>query len=1365
LAALAGTTAGQGLENENGGKCGNLIRDKEAITMYSLGIDIGYSSIKMALIDESDKIQYAKYVLHRGRVKEGLKNSLYDLAAKIPLADIRFGAVTGSGGKWLTAIGAAQSVNEVAAIVEGSAKTHPEIRSIIEIGGQSAKYITEFSANDKSRIEIGMNSNCSAGTGSFLEEQMSRLNLKLEDYSVYAARAKSIPRIAGRCSVFAKTDITHHQQEGVAVEDILLGLAYAVIRNYQGAVIKKLPLKKPILFIGGVAHNQGVITAFNDVLNLAEGELIVPEYFSQIEAAGAALIAKNEGLTVNLGKLITGIEEFDERAAAADRELELPPLRSFGEKDSLDKHGCPGMTASQELVDCFLGVDVGSTSTNLVLMNAAAEIIGFKYLRTFGNPIEAVKTGLKGLRAEFGDRVRVIGAGTTGSGRYMIGELIGADVIKDEITSQARAAVALDGSVDTIFEIGGQDSKYISLEDGVVTDFQMNKICAAGTGSFIEEQAKKFNIPIGDFGEIALRSNGPIPLGERCTVFIETSIAAQLAGGAEIEDIASGLCYSIVKNYLDKVVGQKKIGNKIFFQGGVAYNQGVVNAFRALTGKTITVPPFFSVTGAYGVAILTQEALGNAKTKFKGFDLEVQARFVEERKENRFLKNETNQFNQKVAGLIFAGYDGVIDPGRKTVGIPRALFAYGMFPMFNAFFKELGFNVLLSDPTHEETIRLGQQYSLDETCYPVKLITGHVAELVAKKVDYIFFPDLYSVDHPGSHTRQNYGCAYMQLAFKLMNQAMELEKRGIQLLTPTIAFSLGREFMIKSFQGLGEKLGKSPEQTARALQEGMRAFHDFEARIGANGKKVIQELRPDEKGFVLISKIYGVADPVLNLGIPGKLMAMGYQGLPFYDLPEGDISQEHPNMYWPFGQHILEPAQLMKEHPNLYAIFLTHHGCGPDSAFSHYFREAMAGKPYLHIEVDEHSSGVGVITRVEAFVNSLNKGEAQKAETMETYRARIVHQPVNIKHELAELRDGTTLYLPYLYPYAEILKDIFVRQGINAKVLPQTSKVSIDTGRKFTITEEYFALTALLGDVFHELKALKPGAERITFWIPQSEGAEVDGQYHRVLRTKLDEEGFKYVDIIAPFIEDLFCKDEAAGESIFLSLLAGDIMRVAHPRQRNHYLQKTLDLVKADSLKIGNLKEIAKAIAEELATLKSKKRILAIGESLVLFNDMLNNFTFTKMEAEGHRVIYSSMSESLWMIWRDYLDQNASKSTERLRCKLVEYQKDIREISECLAEESPFERDLEDLVTRADNSIGYYAGANGRYRAAKPLGDLQRIDGIVTVASMYENTGIVLNVLHKGFAAGHLKPVLHLTFDGNNNENDETKIQSFLYYI
>lgn len=1334
--------------------------------MYSVGIDIGYSSIKVTLMNGECESKYNKYLLHKGRVKETLKNVIEDLLAKYQAEEIKYGSVTGSGSKFLTKTREATFVNEVAAIVEGSTATNEKIGSIIEIGGESAKYITGLKGCDKSQLEISMNSNCSAGTGAFLEEQMSRLKLRLEDYSVYADRAKSIPRIAGRCSVFAKTDITHHQQEGVPVEDILLGLAYAVIRNYKGAVMKKLSMQKPILFVGGVAHNHGIITALKDVLNLSGEELIIPLCFSNIGALGAAVIAAKENTTIDLQKLLNSIEQVEEDYGEADDDTELPKLTPFGEDDSLGKHICKSIDNCQSTIDCYLGVDVGSTSTNMVLLDAENEVISYKYLRTLGNPVEAVRTGLKELQKELGDRIKVLGAGTTGSGRYMVGELIGADIIKDEITAQARAAVAIDSSVDTIFEIGGQDSKYISIEDGIVTDFQMNKICAAGTGSFIEEQSNKFNIPIMDFEDVALDSKKPINLGERCTVFIETSIAACLYRGAKLEDIAAGLCYSIAKNYLSRVVGQKKIGNKIFFQGGVAYNQGVVNAFRALTGKDIVVPPFFSVTGAYGAALLTKEEIGCEKTRFRGFELETKEQFIERRRENKAKADNKSIFDEKVRKLIFEGYDGSVDSTKKTVGMPRALFAYGMFSMFNALFKELGFNVVLSDPTSEETIRLGQQYALDETCYPVKLITGHVAELVEKKVDYIFFPDLFTIDHPGSMSRQNYGCAYMQLAFKVMRQAMELDKKGIELLAPTIASSQGKEFMMNSFGNMGKQLGKTPEQIAQALQKGMEAFQSFEERIGENGKQVTKELRSDEKAFVLISKIYGVADPVLNMGIPAKLMDMGYKVLPFYDLPEGDISKEHPNMFWPFGQHILEPAQLVKQHPNLYAILLTHHGCGPDSVVAHYFREEMKGKPYLHIEVDEHSSGVGVITRVEAFINSLKKAGVKEAENMEVYARNIVHQEVDIKKGLNELAAKAVVYLPYMYPYSEIFKEMLIKKGFNARVLPVSSRASVDIGRKFTIAEEYFSLTALLGDVFKELYKLpKVEKDSIAFLIPQNEGTETDGQYNRLLRTKLDEEGFKNADVIAPFMEDALDKDEEDVKLLCLGLLAGDLIRIVPKTLRKRYLNDVIDLIKNNCFELDNLKKIASQIHEELKTIRFNKRVLAVGEAMVLFNDFLNNFTFGKLEDQGHRVVYSPLSEAMWMLWKDFGNQNKDKITPLFRQRLDAFKYDIVTISECLAEESPFAKDLDNLVDRADKTLGYFAGANGRYREAKLLGDLQGIDGIITTASMYENTAVVLNVLHKGFEKEDLKPVLNLTFDGNKNENDETKIESFIYYL
>jgi predicted nucleotide-binding protein (sugar kinase/HSP70/actin superfamily) len=469
-------------------------------------------------------------------------------------------------------------------------------------------------------------------------------------------------------------------------------------------------------------------------------------------------------------------------------------------------------------------------------------------------------------------------------------------------------------------------------------------------------------------------------------------------------------------------------------------------------------------------------------------------------------------------------------------------------------------------------------------------------------------------------------------------------------------------------------------------------------------------------------------------------------------------------MFWPFGQHILEPAQLIKQHANLYAVLLTHHGCGPDSVLSHYFREEMDGKPYLHIEVDEHSSGVGVITRVEAFINSLNSLQVKEAEPIESYTNKIIHNKTNIYQQVNNLREGTVLYLPNLYPYSEIFKALLINRGIDARVLPRTSQSSLDIGRKFTITEEYFSLTALLGDVFKEMNELKE-KDKIAFLIPQNEGTETDGQYSRLLRTKLDEEGLENVDIISPFIEDTLLNNEKDVESICLGLLAGDIIRITTKEKRAFYLDHIVELIKNNRFDISQLQTMAKDIYKELQDVKFRKRILVTGEMWVLYNNFLNNNVLTNLEDKGHRIIYSPLSETLWLLWKDFMDQNSNKNMTEFNHRLESFKENINTISQCLGSLSPFEEEVDNLRKIADKTIGYYSGGNGRYRGAKISGDLQGIDGIISVTSMYENTGIVLGILHKGYEKEQDKPILNLTFDGNKNQNIETKIESFIYYL
>ena len=1320
--------------------------------MSAFGIDIGYAAVKTAVVDDNNRVVRSDYTLHHGDIPGTVNARLKQLRQENSYGPLCMGAVTGSGQGLL--VDKIKAVNEVAAVVAAGRSFCKQASSVVDIGAQTAKYITGLNEKSGHGIKVAMNANCASGTGAFLEEQISRLDLSLEDFSDYAARATSIPRIAGRCGVFAKTDITHHQQEGVPVTDILLGLAHAVVRNFRVGVMKKLPLAPPIIFTGGVAHNKAIIQALKDVLKLGKDDLIVPDHFNVAAAAGAAMIAQEQGFETRLlfpeeSAFLCSRELRSKKAAAG---LRLPHLASFGQNDSNGKHDIK--TISNPGQGFFLGIDVGSTSTNLVLTDPGGQVMDFRYLRTRGEPAAVVSQGLRDLKSTHGHDMKILGTGVTGSGRYLIGKMVGAKTIKDEITAQAKAAVAIDPDVDTIFEIGGQDSKFIRIKDGQVADFQMNKVCAAGTGSFIEEQSVKFGIPIDSFGTLALTSHTPIDLGERCAVFMETTLAGHLARGAEKKDLAAGLCYSIVKNYLNRVVGTRQIGNHILFQGGLGHNQGVINAFRAVLDKKIEVPAFFSVTGALGAALLAKDAGENHNETARS-----RPRVYPGGQDTD--KGGENRFSAQVQDLIFDGYTGVLDPDKKTVGLPRALFTFGMFSMFHTFFKTLGFNVLMSPASNEQTIARSQACSLDETCYPVKLVNGHIAWLISQKVDYIFFPDLYTVNHPGAESRQNFGCAYMQLACKLMTQAMDLEKTGITLLSPTIAFSLGPKFMGQSFIKLGKTLDRTEDQTMGALGASMKSYQGFEKRLEDHGKKILKTLGPDEKAFVLISKIYGVADPVLNLGIPDRLAEMGYKTLSFFDLPEGNIFQEHPNMYWPFIQHILDPAYLIKEHPNLFAVLLTHHGCGPDSAASHFFTEIMGDKPFLSIEVDEHASPVGVMTRLEAFVDRISHIPVQKSAPIDVYEKKVHHTPVNITRQIDALASGTRIFLPYLPAYSSVLREILARQGVLAKELPVTGENALNRGRQHTTANEYFSLTALLGDILERLDQ-DTSPETAAFLIPQTEGAEVDGQYSRFIRTKLDLEGYTQTHLISPFLEDGIAADPGMLHDIFMGILAADLIWLAPPRNRRAHLAFVTGLIQKNELTPDNLTILAAIIRKNHAAMTAyEKQIFVIGDPLVMFNDFLTDRHFSRLESLGHRVVYAPMSEYLTLLWKDWVEQNAKENKSLLLNRVETLWGLIRDVDKYLEGISVFSKNLGILTAHAHDTLGYYAGANGRYRLGKCLDIHEKVNGIITVSPMYENTGISLNAMSRAFEF----PLLNLTLDGNRNPSDRTRLEAFLYYL
>ena len=1226
--------------------------------MNGIGLDCGNTTVKLVLLSPTGELLWSKTAAHRGSAIPAARRLLGELlqwdsgVCGCPVV------LTGSAGERLLEICPGLSnLGDIPAIHRGVILLAPEARSVIEIGSQSARFLTGFGSELPPQFAV--NEHCAGGTGSFFEDQMSRLGLRIEDYSNLVAQAESIPRLSGRCAVFAKTDIIHRQQEGIPTPDILLGLCYAMVRNYKAVIVRSLPVERPVALCGGVAQNAGVVQAVKAVFGLEEEDLIIPDPFLHAAAVGAALAAQ-EAETCSMGELLASLCG---QPAAAGRLVRRSPLSQPAGASLTD----PASSGVIPLEGCALGIDVGSTSTDLVLMDPDGGLIDFQYLRTAGDPEGAVRRGLEHLRERFGE-LPLLAVGVTGSGRERIGRLIGADAVRDEITAQARAAVHWVPDADTVFEIGGQDSKYISLQGGQVADFQMNKICAAGTGSFVEEQAARMGIPLEEFGPLALTAQAPVELGERCTVFIETAIQSALAQGASQAEVAAGLCQSIVRNYLHKVVGSKPVGRRIVLQGGVAYNPGIVAAFRQEFGDRLTVSPCFSISGAFGAALLALET-AEGPSRFHGF--------TGQGEESPALSPEVQRniaFYQRGPQLLLEGYDPAPVPRRKTVGVPFALMIHKFFPMANAFFRHLGYNVLLSPPTNEEIIRLSQQTAQAETCYPVKLIHGHMAWLAEQGVDYIFLPSIHTMKHETSRVEHNYGCVYMQTAPRLAARALRLEERGITLLNPVFDLDFGQEAMASAMLGLGKQLG-----------------------------------------------------------IPRLLLERGYKVLTLSHLPahDLDLSADHPNLYWPFGQHILSGAKLVAHHPNLYAVYLTNHGCGPDTTLSYLFRQEMGEKPYLHIEVDEHFSPVGVITRIEAFLQSLESRPVRPLP--EGFRLTAVpSHPTTVA--TAPDRARGPLYVPDLPPFTPYLLDYFHRaHGLDACAMP-LGGCSLALGRAETSSKEYLPFPALLGGI---LDIVHREAGPFQALLPATQGAEADGQYPWAAEAVLRRRGLERVTLAAPVLERL--PETALDPDLLLrAILTGDVLLCAPPDRR-------MELEPAHIPTWEELETLAQGIG---ALLPSGRALAAVGEPFTLF--ALHDGVLDTLEQEHWQLLRAPLGEYLWFLWRDAGSALAGLWAKRMAS-----------LGPLLGARNSFSPDLEALREEADRLLPGFAGANGRYRIAKALELGRRSSGVLTLAPRYENTAALLDM------TGALEgiPHFHLAMDNDWDEGAWSRLNSFLYYL
>jgi len=1410
----------------------------------SLGIDVGSTSSDVVVLDEQGRVLFSDYRRTMGQPVETARRQIEDIFNRFNPDNIVEAAATGSAARYLAELLGITFVNEVPAQAAAIAKLYPQLEqaTVIEMGGQDSKLL--FLAKQDGRIRVrdfALNTVCAAGTGSFLDQQAQRLGVDIEgEFGRLALESKTVPRMAGRCSVFAKSDMIHLQQQATPVSDIIAGLCLALASNLKSNLGCGREFVKPIVFTGGVAANIGVVKAIEKAFGLRDGELLVPEEHFFTGAIGAVLVARERRAGCSAKIDLSRIDRYLTEKGSA---LKRAPRRQRLEKPKLPPPKSPVyehlLDETNEPIDAYLGVDVGSLSTNVVVMDRQRRILAKAYLMTAGRPLEAVKKGLDIVGKKVAGKVRILGAATTGSGRYLTGDFIGADIVINEITAQAAGAAIVNPKVDTIFEIGGQDSKYISLENGVVVDFEMNHACAAGTGSFLEEQAQRLGINIDkEFARLAFASESPIKLGERCTVFMESDLLSYQQQGARREDLVAGLSYSIVANYLNRVVGRRKIGDNICFQGGTAFNEAVWAAFEKVTGKPIMVPDHHEVTGALGAASIAAEYMDKKsaetgtlqKSKFRGFDNLVSIQYSVESftcehcpnhceikkvqlpgSDPLYYGSRCDRYNLKKSQgrsrrawafeyrwrMLFecAGLSDRAEPGRAkpTVGLPMALIYWQLLPLFARFFQELGFAVVVSDKTDKEVVRKGVESVPAQPCFPVKVAYGHIAKLIEKQVDYIFLPSIVSMVASFAENEHNQLCPYVQSIGYQAQTAFSDKLGRTKILTVPLRLGEGRKLMTAGFEELGRKLGVSKRQVRSALEKALAAQEKFEDSLRHKGTEILQRLEPDQKLFVLVSRPYNGCDFGVNLELPRKLAERGIEVIPLdmLDLSKARLSDEylHRSVYWSYGQRILRAAEIIRDDPRLFAVYLSNFSCGPDSFLLTFFKNLMGNKPCLQLEIDEHSADAGVITRIEAFLESLKN-----------YTGRPV-QPEPINAGLArKVERKRTLFIPYMGDCSYALAGFLRGRGQPAEVIPLADEAALLRGRAFTSGKECLPCAITSGDMLKIIESGKYDPERVAFFMPSASGPCRFGMYNCLHRLILRYAGKGDVPVIAPSQESGFYRElsrtfAVSGSTNFMrdlwvaivgiDLMHKVIMRIrpfARDKRQAQQIYKKLRNQWVEAVErrasFAQLRDMMASFADYFAAIEldgttTKPRIGIVGEIYVRSHPFANMNLVDRLEELGAACDLASLAE--WIYYTNFTRRRMAWRRGRFRDFLTNIVQDFfqHRIEQVLAEplEKKFGRLTEERTEHILALASPYLHDSFEGEAVLSIGKMveyhhQGFGGVVNVMPFSCMPSTVVSSQSRRVSAdcGDM-PILNISFDGQEDPTLTTRLEAFVEQI
>ncbi len=1303
-------------------------------TLHKLGIDIGSTTVKIAILDETNNLLFSDYERHFANIRETLHSLIQKAMTTIGDCPVT-AVITGSGGLTLANHIDVPFVQEVIAVSTALQQFVPQTDVAIELGGEDAKIIYFEGGN----VEQRMNGICAGGTGSFIDQMASLIQTDATGLNEYAKNFKALYPIAARCGVFAKTDIQPLINDGATREDLSASIFQAVVNQTISGLACGKPIRGHVAFLGGPLHFLSELRgAFVRTLHLDKEHAIMPENSHLFAAMGSALNAKTDKRTSLLA-----LEQILSKEIHMEFEVaRMEPLFTSEEEYGtfLKRHQNKAVKTADLSTykgNCYLGIDAGSTTTKIALIAEDGSLLHSFYSNNNGSPLDTALGAIKDIYQKLPKNAHIVHSCSTGYGEALMKAALMLDEGEVETVAHYYAAAFFDPKVDCILDIGGQDMKCIKIKNKTVDSVQLNEACSSGCGSFIETFAKSLNFTVADFAKEALFAQNPIDLGTRCTVFMNSKVKQAQKEGATVADISAGLAYSVIKNALFKVIkltDAKDLGEHIVVQGGTFYNDAVLRSLENIAGVEVTRPDITGIMGAFGAALIAreryQDKVDNASnrhttmltieqinkltyttklTRCRGCTNHCMLtinKFSDNRqytsgnrcerglgkeRQNADLPNLFEYKSNRIFDYEPLSYK---EATRGTVGIPRVLNMYENYPFWAVFFKTLGYSVVLSPKSSRKIYEMGIDTIPSESeCYPAKLAHGHIDWLLHQNVDFIFYPAIPYERNEFPEANNHYNCPIVtSYSENIKNNVDEITSGQMKFLNPFMAFT-NEEVLSEQLVACFNKEFNIPEAEIRnAVSEGWKELAMVRMEMREKGEEVLRYMEEHHcRGIVLAGRPYHI-DPEINHGIPELITSYG-----ICVLTEDSISHlgnlERPLVVmdqWMYHSRLYSAANYIKTRDDLDMIQLNSFGCGLDAVTTDQVADILTGsdKLYTCLKIDEVNNLGAARIRIRSLLSAIRVKEKQQ-------KTRKI-QPANYERVIytEEMQnEGYTIICPQMSPiHFDLLLPAFRKCGLNLVIPEVDNKECIAMGLRYVNNDACYPSLIVIGQIMSAVLSGNYDMDKTAIIITQTGGGCRASNYIGFIRRSLEKCGLGHVPVISLNMVGLeknpgFKFTPQLIQRGLYALEFGDLFLRCLYRMRPYekevgsanalheqWKQKCIDFLTQDKkiLSHNKYRKMCRQIVQDFDNLpitnEKKPRVGVVGEILVKFHPVANNYLVDLLEAEGAEAVVPDLTDFiLYCCYNtnfkaDYLgDSEKTRKLNNLLIKFLEWmRKDAR---------------------------------------------------------------------------------------------------------